>query len=303
MNDILLKLINFQDLTINEIKNICTLVTELLIYEPNILHISSPVNVVGDIHGQFYDLLNMFDLFGTPKEIKFLFLGDYVDRGRQSVQTYLILLVYKIMYPEHIFLVRGNHEVRVSQKSSFREEILRMYEDENVYNMVSETFYYLLIGCIVDGRILCVHGGIGSDTISVGELQQIDRFNKNIDLRFTNIMWSDPGNVDTFKPSSRGAGYLFGEDQAKGFLTVNNLSYIIRSHQMCYDGYLFHFKNKNVITVWSAPNYMYSYANLGCILKLYGQLEICAKDFHTFKDVHVKHNQINKNKLKKFSNK
>ncbi|KAM0676203.1 hypothetical protein GVAV_000166 [Gurleya vavrai] len=290
MDKILEKLKSLQDLSYLEIRFICSKSTELLMYEPNVPYISTPVNVVGDIHGQYYDLLNLFSLFGAPSDAKYIFLGDYVDRGMQSIEVYLTLLVYKIMFPNRVFLVRGNHEIKTSGKSSFRDECHFRYDDK-IYRLISDTFYYLLIGCVIDGRMLCVHGGISPDCVSVGEMQLINRFSKKIDPRFNNIMWSDPGIVNKFLINPRGAGYIYGEEQVKGFLAINNLNYLIRAHQMCFDGFAFHFKYKNCLTVWSAPNYIYSYGNLASVLKLKGEAEITSKEIRIFRDVHKFYNQ------------
>ncbi|KAM0678356.1 putative serine/threonine protein phosphatase [Binucleata daphniae] len=291
MNAILKKLTNLEMLEPEEIRLVCLMSTEILMYEPNVPYIASPVTIVGDIHGQYYDLANMFKLFGTPNDKKYVFLGDYVDRGRQSIEVYLILLVYKIIYPQKIFLVRGNHETKSIARSSFRDECKARYKSDKIYEIISATFCYLLIGCLIDGRIMCVHGGISPDCTTIIEMQMIDRFNKKVDKRFVDIMWSDPGNVDEFTPNTRGAGYLFGEEQAKRFCMINNINYIVRAHQICFKGFLFHNKSKNVISVWSAPNYMYSYGNKASVLNLNGQMEITEKNFDTFEDVHMKYNQ------------
>lgn len=284
MQEYLTKLLNHELLTRTQIHDVCSLAISLLVREPNLPLLSSPVTIVGDIHGQFHDLLNMFHLFQTPATTKYIFLGDYVDRGGNSTSTYLILLVYKILYPENIFLVRGNHEI-YNLKSSFHEEICKKY-DEEVYEKISETFMYLLVGCIVDGRFICIHGGISPGAARISQMQRINRFTRTPTPLFNDIMWSDPDNTEGFGLSQRGAGYLYGEEVSKRFLCLNQLNYIIRAHQVVYSGFAFHFKDKCVVTVWSAPNYMYRFGNKASVLVINKEKILTEDNFRIFTDVH-----------------
>lgn len=280
-----------------EIKDICSQFMKIQFIEPNIVHTTSPCSLVGDIHGQYYDLLNIFTLFDDCSKKKYIFLGDYVDRGKQSLHTYLTLCVYKILFPNNIFLVRGNHEVR-NLRSGLRDEINETYKNNYVYDIVTETFYGLLVGVIIDARILCVHGGISPGCVTISRMQKIDRFSKNIDPSFNDIMWSDPYKHAGFKVSNRGAGWLYGSDVIKRFLMINNLRYIVRAHQLAVKGYSFHFEDSNVVTVWSAPNYMYICKNKASVLEFTGGMVIKDEMFRIFTDVHEINDQQAESKKK-----
>lgn len=290
MHKYLERLKNLDYFNPKEIREICTKFIALQSLEPNVVHTTSPVTCVGDIHGQFYDLLNIFKLFKECSEKKYIFLGDYVDRGKQSLHTYLILCVYKILYPHNIFLIRGNHEIR-NLRSDFRVEIFNIYKSNFVYDIVSETFSSLLVGVIIDARILCVHGGISPGCVSISKMQKIDRFSKKIDPVFNDIMWSDPYKENYFRLSTRGAGWSYGADAVRRFLMMNNLRYIVRAHQLAKKGYTFHFEDRNLITVWSAPNYCYTGNNLASVLEYTGGMIIKDEMFKIFRDVHDTHNQ------------
>jgi serine/threonine-protein phosphatase PP1 catalytic subunit len=93
-----------------EIATICQAAREVFLSQPTLIELSPPVKIVGDVHGQYSDLIRLFEMCGFPPAANYLFLGDYVDRGKQSLETILLLLCYKIKYPENFFLLRGNHE-------------------------------------------------------------------------------------------------------------------------------------------------------------------------------------------------
>jgi serine/threonine-protein phosphatase 4 catalytic subunit/serine/threonine-protein phosphatase PP1-1 len=270
-----------------EIKEICAKSIEIMINEPNIPNVYSPVNVCGDIHGQFYDLLSIFKIDGSPKHKSYVFLGDYVDRGYHSVECLSLLMLYKIMYPENIILVRGNHEGReISKVYGFYDEVIRKYGCASVWRMCCDVFDTMCVGCCIDGRILCVHGGLSPKVLSLNQLKRIFRFKGvGVSTEYSDITWSDPSEKDGFSPNPRGAGYLYGGDVTKRFLELNDLTHVIRSHQLVFEGYKQHFPEKCVVTVWSAPNYCYRCGNLASFLRLNGSFVIEDKDFCVFKDV------------------
>ena len=176
-------------------KNLCAKSKEILVEEGNVQRVDSPVTICGDIHGQFYDLLELFKNGGDIPAVNYLFLGDFVDRGFNSVETFLLLLAYKVRYPDMITLIRGNHECRqITQVYGFYDECLRKYSSLNVWRYCTDIFDYLSLAAIVDDTIFCVHGGL-SPTIndSIDEIRSIDRKQEiPHDGAMCDLMWSDP---------------------------------------------------------------------------------------------------------------
>ncbi|KAI3652069.1 hypothetical protein MP228_003372 [Amoeboaphelidium protococcarum] len=258
--------------TENMVRKICERMKEILIDEPNVMHISTPVSVVGDVHGQFHDVLEIFRIGGECPDTNYLFLGDYVDRGYYSVETMLLLCLLKIKYPQRINLLRGNHESRaVTQVYGFYLECQRKYGSSNVWNYFTDMFDYLTLSVMIDNSIFCLHGGLSPCIHSIDQIRVLDRF-KEIphEGAIADIMWSDPENdKDDFQMSPRGAGYTFGAEVVKHFSYVNDVSHILRAHQLCMEGYQVLFENR-LSTVWSAPNYCYRCGNDASILEIWG---------------------------------
>ena len=128
--------------------------------EPNLIHIGEPIVIVGDLHGQYYDLCHMLDKAGPPTDTNYLFLGDYVDRGIYGVEVVLLLLAIKLNFPQRVVLLRGNHESRnMTENFTFREEAINRY-DIDVYNLFMEVFDSMPLTAIVDGKYFAMHGGI-----------------------------------------------------------------------------------------------------------------------------------------------
>ena len=237
--------------------------------------------VVGDIHGQFYDLLNIFKINGYPNEENpYLFNGDFVDRGVFGLECIITIIAFKILYPKHVFMSRGNHEdIRINSRYGFKNEILDKYDnDMNIIYCFSEFYKFLPLGHILNKEVLVIHGGLFSkDGVTLDELKKIDRF---IDIPTSNsvgedkilmneILWSDPWKQNGWAPSRRGAGINFGPDIAEKFLNENNLKLLVRSHQVKMEGYEIEPGGK-VITLFSAPNYCDMQGNKGAIIKFKG---------------------------------
>ncbi|ADM12448.1 Ser/Thr protein phosphatase PP4 [Encephalitozoon intestinalis ATCC 50506] len=258
---------NIRDSLLPSREDVLVLVEEvrkILESEPNVLYIDTPVNVVGDVHGQFYDVLNMMSLMEDPSEKPYLFLGDYVDRGYNSVDLILLLFVYKRLYRNTLHLLRGNHETRMlSSVYGFKEECVRRY-DLVVYWRICEAFQYLPIAAVVLGKYFCVHGGLVPG-MSLDFLMKHDRIGEITEIN--DILWSDPDETLGFRKSQRGAGYLFGEDVLRNFLDEHGLFHFVRSHQLVNDGYKVYFDGK-LYTVWGAPNYCYSSGNIACVMAI-----------------------------------
>ena len=252
------------------IKALCHDLKELLLQESNVVHISTPVTVVGDIHGQFYDLLEIFQTGGFCPDTNYLFLGDCVDRGLFSIETITLLVCLKLRYPQRIWLIRGNHESRaITQSYGFYTECVRKYGSAAVWNHFTGMFDFLTLCVVIDNSIFCVHGGLSPSLQSVDQIKIIDRFREiPHDGPMADLVWSDPDETrPQFSISSRGAGYTFGKDIVDAFLYRNDCSHILRAHQLCQTGYDELFDGK-LSTVWSAPNYCYRCGNLASVLEI-----------------------------------
>ncbi|KAK4140060.1 Metallo-dependent phosphatase-like protein [Dichotomopilus funicola] len=339
----------------NVMKQLCEMVKEVLMEESNIQPVVAPVTICGDIHGQFYDLLELFRVAGgmpgesrvqapvasttvitsddieppteitDPKlknkvqnaggaeaeagaegeeggasgsgdggdrndetiaeesplaapppadagvqsvETRFVFLGDFVDRGYFSLETFTLLMCLKAKFPDRIVLVRGNHESRqITQVYGFFEECQQKYGNASVWKACCQVFDFLVLAAIVDGTVLCVHGGLSPEIRTIDQIRVVARAQEiPHEGAFCDLVWSDPEDIDSWAISPRGAGWLFGHKVATEFNHVNGLKTIARAHQLVNEGYKYHFAEKSVVTVWSAPNYCYRCGNVASIM-------------------------------------
>ena len=250
-----------------ELQSLCGKLIEILCEESNVQPVDAPVIVCGDIHGQFYDLTNIFKIGGKIPDKKYLFLGDYVDRGYNSVETLEYLLCLKLKYPDYITLLRGNHESRqICFSYGFYEEVTRKYGNANPWKFFNQVFDYLPLAAIIEGKIFCVHGGLSPKICYIDQIRLINRVQEiPHEGPFSDLMWSDPDEVDGWQISSRGAGFLFGDKVVDEFNQLNDINLICRAHQLVNEGYKFWFDEK-LVTVWSAPNYCYRCGNLASML-------------------------------------
>jgi len=258
--------------TERELKQLCSLVSELLTEESNVQPVVSPVTIVGDIHGQFFDLLNLLKTGGWPPSTSYIFLGDFVDRGHNSVETLTLLLCLKLKYSGHVTLLRGNHESRqITQVYGFYDECLRKYGNASVWRHCVQCFDCFGLAALIDEQVLCVHGGLSPDVRTLDQVRAIDR-NQEIphEGAFCDLVWSDPEDISgAWQISPRGAGYLFGKRVTEEFHHVNSLQLIARAHQLVMEGRKYHF-DKSLVTVWSAPNYCYRCGNVAAVLEIGG---------------------------------
>lgn len=251
----------------NDLKRLCDYVSELLLEESNVQPVSTPVTVCGDIHGQFYDMKELFRIGGEMPNTNYIFMGDFVDRGYYSLETFTLLMCLKARWPDKITLLRGNHESRqITQVYGFYDECQTKYGNANAWRYCCRVFDLLTIAAIINESILCVHGGLSPEIRTLDSIRTIER-NQEIPHRgaFCDLVWSDPEEVDTWSTSPRGAGWLFGAKVTNEFCYINNLTLICRAHQLVQEGFKYMFDEK-LVTVWSAPNYCYRCGNVAAIL-------------------------------------
>jgi len=265
---------------------LCEKVKEILIEESNCQPVQAPVTICGDIHGQFHDLLELFNRGGEIPSTSYIFMGDYVDRGYNSVETIQLLLCLKVKYPGHITLLRGNHETRqTSALYGFYEETTRKYGNPNPWKYCMEVFDHFPISAIVEGKIFCIHGGLSPEIKTIDQVRLIDRkMEIPHEGPFCDLMWSDPEEIETWAMSPRGAGWLFGSKVTSEFNQINDISLVARAHQLVMDGYKYWFREKNLVTVWSAPNYCYRCGNVASMLKVDDKLENTFETFYALRD-------------------
>ncbi|KAH9977820.1 Metallo-dependent phosphatase-like protein [Lactifluus volemus] len=232
-----------------QVKRLCIKAREILIEESNVQVVDAPVTICGDIHGQFFDLMELFKIGGTCPETNYIFIGDFVDRGFYSVETFLLLLALKVRYPDL---------TQITQVYGFYDECQRKYGSSNVWRWCCEVFDYLALGAIVDGRVFCVHGGLSPALQTIDQIRAIDRKQEvPHDGAMCDLLWSDPDDITGWGLSPRGAGFLFGADITKNFAHNNAIDLIARAHQLAMEGYKL-----------IAPNYCYRCGNVASILEL-----------------------------------
>ncbi|XP_047957482.1 serine/threonine-protein phosphatase BSL1-like isoform X2 [Salvia hispanica] len=278
-----------------EVGELCYAAEQIFMQEQTVLQLKAPVKVFGDLHGQFGDLMRLFDEYGFPSTagdityIDYLFLGDYVDRGQHSLETITLLLALKIEYPENVHLIRGNHEAAdINALFGFRIECIeRMGESDGIWawTRFNQLFNYLPLAALIEKKIICMHGGIGR---SINSVEQIEKLERPITMDagsivLMDLLWSDPtenDSVEGLRPNARGPGLVtFGPDRVTDFCKKNKLQMIIRAHECVMDGFE-RFAQGQLITLFSATNYCGTANNAGAILVVGRGLVIVPKLIH-----------------------
>lgn len=263
-------------LKVPEIMAICQAAREVFLSQPTLIELSPPVKIVGDTHGQYQDLLRLFEMCGFPPAANYLFLGDYVDRGKQSLETILLLLCYKIKYPENFFLLRGNHEcANVTRVYGFYDECKRRLNIK-VWKTFIDVFNTLPIAAIVASKIFCVHGGLSPSLSSMDDIRRIERPTGVPDYGLLNdLLWSDPSDTALdWEDNERGVSYCFGKAVIQQFLGQYDFDLICRAHMVVEDGYEF-WNERTLVTIFSAPNYCGEFDNFGAVMSVSEDL-LCA---------------------------
>lgn len=274
------KLENETLLTEGEISALIKKSIEILQSEGNVQTVSSPVTVCGDVHGQFHDLMELFRIGGKCPDTNYLFMGDYVDRGNNSIETICLLLLLKIRYPRRIYLTRGNHESsEITQVYGFYDECYQKYGNYNVWSMFIKLFQYFPLSAIIDNKIFCLHGGLSPSIETLDEIKKLDR-KSEIPSKgpMCDLLWSDPEERMGFCQSPRGAGFIFGPDITSKFIQSNNLKMIDRAHQLMMKGFSYAHQ-ETVCTLFSAPNYCYRCGNMAAIMEVDDNLNVKIQQF------------------------
>ncbi|KAJ6904708.1 serine/threonine-protein phosphatase BSL3 isoform X2 [Populus alba x Populus x berolinensis] len=279
----------------NEIADLCDSAERIFSSEPSVLQLKAPIKIFGDLHGQFGDLMRLFDEYGSPSTagdiayIDYLFLGDYVDRGQHSLETITLLLALKVEYPNNVHLIRGNHEAAdINALFGFRIECIeRMGERDGiwVWHRINRLFNWLPLAALIEKKIICMHGGIGR---SINHVEQIESLQRPITMEagsivLMDLLWSDPtenDSVEGLRPNARGPGLVtFGPDRVMEFCNNNDLQLIVRAHECVMDGFE-RFAQGHLITLFSATNYCGTANNAGAILVLGRDLVVVPKLIH-----------------------
>lgn len=246
------------------ILDLCHRVVEILKSKPTILELNAPIYIVGDLHGNLLDLLRILIFSRTPPTSRFLFLGDYVDRGQFSLEIVALLFALVCAYPNHVYLLRGNHEFEhVNQNYGFQKECQEQRGGLELWTEVNTAFSYLPLLAIINDQIFCVHGGISPQITSLKSLLRIKRpiVQYDKDDLVCDLVWSDPSSeTPDFVRSNRGSGVTFGTTSIQEFFKNTKMRHIIRAHQCVALG-IERFDGDHVYTVFSCSNYVDSNGN------------------------------------------
>jgi len=257
------------NLTESEVQSLVVAAKEVFLSQPSLLELEAPIKVCGDIHGQYPDLLRLFEYGGFPPEANYLFMGDYVDRGQQSIEVICLLLAYKVKYPENFFLLRGNHECSsINRLYGFYDECKRRYNFK-IWKTFGDCFNCLPVAAIIDDKIMCMHGGLSPDLTNLEQITRIMRPTEVPDEGLLcDLLWSDPDNdTNGWAENERGVSYTYGSEVVSAFLKKHELDLICRAHQVVEDGYEF-FGKRQLVTVFSAPNYCGEFDNSAALMSV-----------------------------------
>jgi len=257
------------NMTIQELEAVITDAQMVCAKQPALLEVDAPVQIVGDIHGQYHDLMRLFEHVGYPPDTNYLFLGDYVDRGKNGLECICLLLCYKIKYPEKFHLLRGNHEsAPINRIYGFYDECKRRFNIK-LWKRFQDVFNVLPFAAVVDDKIFCLHAGLSPDLNTPEQIKSIARPTEVPDTGLLcDLLWSDPeADISGWAENDRGVSYTFGADVVSKFLQKHDYDLIVRAHQVVEDGYEF-FADRQLVTLFSAPNYCGEFDNAGAVMSV-----------------------------------
>ncbi|KAF9568058.1 phosphoprotein phosphatase [Agrocybe pediades] len=266
---------------------------EQFIKEESLVNVDIPegvtCDVIGDVHGQFYDVLHLFSLTGPPSEKHYLLMnGDLVDRGSWSIEVILLAFAYKWLYPKYMYINRGNHEAKDMNRTYGFEGEAKHKHGEQAYKLFAHVFTCLPLATLVSAtkppatkdnsilspegrrRFFVVHGGLFSkDGVTLEDIRKIDRVGRQPGQEglMCELLWTDPQEFPGRGPSKRGVGIAFGPDVTKRWCDLNGVTGVIRSHEVRQNGYEIEHDGL-CTTVFSAPNYVDQSGNKGAFIRI-----------------------------------
>ena len=238
----------------------------LLMSEPSLVQLEAPVNICGDTHGQIHDLSSIFQAGKMPPQARYLFLGDYVDRGKFGIEVFCILLGLKLLHPTHMYILRGNHEVgTINRHYGFFDECKRRYSVK-LYKAFNDVFNCLPIAALVEGAVLCMHGGISPHLKRLDDIANVRRpFMPQDTGLVCDLLWADPTEIPGWQANERGVSYTFGPDVLRKCMAELDVDLVVRAHQVMEEGFGF-FAERSLVTVFSASNYTGEFENCSAML-------------------------------------
>lgn len=253
----------------SDVKQLVLRTRDVLMSQPAFLELEAPIKICGDIHGQYYDLVRLFENSGFPPSANYLFLGDYVDRGKQGLETICLVFAFKLKFPENFFILRGNHEcASINRIYGFFDECKRRF-NIRLWKTFTDAFNCLPVACLIDDKIFCCHGGLSPELHTMDQIKKLARPCDVADTGLIcDLLWSDPEEGLTgWGDNDRGVSFTFGQDIVQKFLAKQDFDLICRAHQVVEDGYQF-FADRLLITIFSAPNYCNEFDNSGAVMSV-----------------------------------
>jgi len=253
---------------------LCCRCKDIFLAEPMLLELEPPWVIVGNMHGYYDQLLNLFQRFGELPDSRYLFLGGYVDRGRRSLDTIALLLLRKMQHPDSLKLLRSNHEdAAMTRIYGFYDECKRR-ANVRLWKAFVEVFNCLPVTALIREKIFCVSGGLSKELRDFDSIRQLQRPRMVPEEGLLcDLMWSDPQHQPGWDDNDRGVSFCFGADVVQQFVEKMGLDLIVRSHQVIHEGYEF-FADGKLVTLWTIHNFKGELGNQAAIMKVSDTMEV-----------------------------